>query len=174
MDKKSLLETIPVMPRKRKHDDTSTATYKGNGDCDKNNNAITIESTNNCIKRDNCIRDQLQSLAFQRLNDALFYPRALRWGVLEMACAAIDLAVHSSTNGSPATVATDATAGQPPDKSQNLDTNASSNNSFSSVKSMFGHKWWKRYEVSNDDFDGCRNNLKEATSYLRTMATTDS
>ena len=178
VDKKGLLETMPAMPTKRKHDDiSSTEKYKGDSDCNENNNAITNESTaNSCIKHDNGIRDQLQSLAFQRLNDALFYPQALRWGVAEMACAAIDLAVHSSTNATPATVATYATVEQtPPDKHQKLNTNTSTSNtttSFSSVKSIFKHEWWKRYKISNDDFDDCRNNLKEATSYLRTMATT--
>ena len=43
--------------------------------------------------KDESIRDKIFENSSQHLNDALFYPRALQWGAIEMACASIDLAV---------------------------------------------------------------------------------
>ena len=51
--------------------------------------------------------------------------------------------------------------------------NNNNNNNNSGMASISPRKeWWKRYEVSNEDFNDCKNNLKEATSYLKTVATT--
>lgn len=43
--------------------------------------------------KDESIRDKVFENSSQHLNDALFYPRALQSGAIEMACASIDLAV---------------------------------------------------------------------------------
>lgn len=169
------------MPRKRKHGD-SAEMYNGNRDDDETNNAAS-ESTNNCTNiHDNNIQEELLSLAYRRLNDALFYPQALRCGVIELACAAIDLVVvqgfeqnsdHSHSAAESSAAAADATTGQSLDENHNVDTNTATTNSFSSLRSTFKHEWWIECGISSKDFDDCRNNLKEATSYLRTIAATE-
>ena len=92
--------------------------------------------------------ESVVSLSSRRLNDALFYPRALQWGVIEMACAAIDLAVEE----------------------QVFSTDTKSHNS-ANLESIFKKKWWKQCGISDLDFNECRKNLVQATEYLKSMAT---
>jgi len=133
------------------------------------------------IKYGNEIGDKILPLAFKHLNDALFYPRALRWGVIEMACAAIDLAMEDVSEQCDNTVNVAATADNNGTTTadttvENESSNSKKNNtkndaSTSSMKSIFRNEWWRRYEVSNEHFQGCRNNLSDAMSYLRSYAT---
>jgi hypothetical protein len=90
-----------------------------------------------------------------------------------MACAAIDLAIqdHTAADGNAATIAKDGMTGETPEKNISLDAKTTNKKSGSS-KSIFKRDWWKIYGISSKDFDGCRKNLEEATSYLRVMAAT--
>ena len=95
--------------------------------------------------------ESIVSLSFQRLNDALFYPRALQWGVIEMACAVIDLAVEAQVFPT--------------------DTKSTTTHNSAILESIFKKKWWKQCGVSDGDFNECRKNLVQATEYLKSMAT---
>jgi len=109
-------------------------------------------------------RNQLLSLAFRRLNDALVYPEALRWGVTELACAALDLAAEDPAQDPVA------------DTHQKHTTTNSiidSSNTDLGVGTIFRNEWWRRYKVCSERFRGCRNSLREATSRLEAMANTN-
>ena len=152
-------ESFAKIPKKRKHDNT-TESSKRDSYCDKNKNAF-VESTNHSI------RDRLLSLSSQRLNDALFYPQALQWGVIEMACASIDLAVVDAFEQVGGPCATESVTSKDgatkQDRENKLDAKANK------VESIFVHGWWTQCDVSNKDFNDCRKCLMEATCYLKTM-----
>ncbi len=89
------------------------------------------------------IRDTIFANSSQRVNDALFYPRALQWGAIETACASIDLAVAKLLENS--------------------------SNEADALKPIFKTDWWTRYDVSKEDFNQCRKSLLEATCYLKSL-----
>ena len=147
LDENNLRLTIPT-PKKQKYDNTSY-----------------INDNNNFS---NVTRNKLLPLAFRRLNDALFYPKALRWGVVELACAALDLATYVSEVSEVNDEDDAATS-----NTSVIHDNEIGNHSYGSISSnnklIFQKEWWKRYDVSNEALDGCKNSLKEATSYLKTV-----
>eukprot|EP00536_Pseudo-nitzschia_multiseries_P008624 jgi/Psemu1/287924/fgenesh1_pg.222_\ len=75
--------------RKRAH--AATERSQNQHDIGGNKNSNDNDNGNN---KD--FRDRLLSLAFRHLNDALFSPGALRWGALELACAALDMAAEEA------------------------------------------------------------------------------
>ena len=125
----------------------------------------------------NYIRDKIQSSAFRRMNDALFYPDALRWGVVELACAAIDLAIienfgiDSSHNHATCDSDLDTATGQSPGKKNNT-AKKIHKDCMRGLIAIFPKDWWKEYEVSKQSLDDCKRNLKEAAQYLRSIDAT--
>jgi len=141
--------------------------YNGNGDGEPPNKRARAtkdsrDGTNRNHDSDHYrSRNQLLSLAFRRLNDALVYPEALRWGVTELACAALDLAAEDPAQDPVA------------DTHQKHTTTNSiidSSNTDLGVGTIFRNEWWRRYKVCSERFRGCRNSLREATSRLEAMA----
>jgi hypothetical protein len=179
MDEKDIRLTLPIPAGKQNYDNAAadnnnhgTGNFNDSNDDDSFNNNDNNNDNNNGSTV-NIIRDKLLSFSFRRLNDALFYPIALQWGIVEMACAALDLAVHRLEEVENDN--TDDEDGTSNDMTTSLihDNKNSSikNNGSISNKSFFKKEWWKRYGVSNEIFDGCRNSLKEATSNLENLST---
>ena len=158
-NKSDLNLTTPI-DKKRKYDNA----LRTNED---NINKVTIHVNNT-------IQSNLLSSAFRRLNDALFYPKALQWGTVVLACAALDLSanvveVSQVTNRKKdrSTSTTNNDTASSRDNERDIDRNndgggMSDNHEFVFLK----NHWWKRYEVSDEDFNGCRKSLLQATSYL--------
>eukprot|EP00751_Fragilariopsis_kerguelensis_P027102 CAMPEP_0170868624 /NCGR_PEP_ID=MMETSP0734-20130129/23716_1 /TAXON_ID=186038 /ORGANISM="Fragilariopsis kerguelensis, Strain L26-C5" /LENGTH=421 /DNA_ID=CAMNT_0011246523 /DNA_START=18 /DNA_END=1283 /DNA_ORIENTATION=- len=143
LNENNLRVPIPIPKKKRKYD-----------------NATHVD------KHGETIQDKFLSSAFQRLNDTLFYPTALKWDVVELACAALDLAADEleEDDEDDDAIYDDTLV----IRNKKTDDN---NNGRIGSKSIFKKGWWKRYEVSNEAFNGCKNSLMEATSYLKTVTT---
>jgi len=157
LDENNLRVPIPI-PKKRKYDNATHVDDNGAGN---------VNDLYESFKHGATIQDKFLPSAFQRLNDALFYPAALKWDVVELACAALDLAADGLEEDDEDNDAIYNDTSVIRNKRKNDNTNGRFSN-----KSIFKKGWWKRYEVSNEAFDGCKNSLKEATSYLKTVTTT--
>ena len=178
LDEKNIRLTHPIPAGKQNYDNAAAADNNNHGTDNFNHSnddeSFNINDNNNNGSTVTILRDKLLLFSFRRLNDALFYPTALQWGIVEMACAALDLAVHrleEVENGN-----NDDVDGTSNDTTtllihNNKDSSIKNNSSISN-KSFFKKEWWKRYGVCNESFDGCRDSLKEATSYLENLSTT--
>jgi hypothetical protein len=168
-------KNLPI-PRKPNYDNAAAAAADAAANDSNDDNFNNNSDNNNSGSTITIQRDKLLSLAFRRLNDALFYPIALQWGIVEMACAALDLAVHrleeEGKNDDDDTNNDTTTSLIHNNKNSGDDDDNSQNNSSISNESFFKKEWWKRYGVSNEIFDGCKKSLKEATSYLENVSTT--
>ena len=176
LDEKNIRLTHPIPAGKQNYDNAAADNNNhGTDNFNHSNDDIIFKiNNNNNGSTVTILRDKLLLFSFRRLNDALFYPIALQWGIVEMACAALDLAVHrleEVENGN-----NDDVDGTSNDTTtllihNNKDSSIKNNSSISN-KSFFKKEWWKRYGVCNESFDGCRDSLKEATSYLENLSTT--
>lgn len=99
----------------------------------------------------------LINTAFRRINDALFYPKALQqFSVLELACAAIELAVAEEMEE---------------------DNNAQENDETTMLH-LFAKRitnqqpclWTQKYQLSRDSLSDCKRVLREASVVLEVLA----
>ncbi|KAG7353118.1 cyclin-like protein [Nitzschia inconspicua] len=81
--------------------------------------------------------------AFQHLNDALFSPKALQFGVLELACASIEMAL------------------------EDIDMMPNHNNVPGQVKQLLQPCWWRKYHVSKELLMDCKEALAQAKTFLK-------
>ncbi len=104
--------------------------------------AVNKKASGNAVSEQD--KQEIRSIASRRLNDALFYPKALQWGVVELACAALYLAALEQISKEA--------------------ENAVDNN----LKVFTSFGWWKRqFGVSNENFEDCWKDLEEATEFLK-------
>jgi Cyclin, N-terminal domain len=92
---------------------------------------------------DDTLGNDIATKAFQRLNDALFSMKALQYGLLELACASIELA------------------------KEGLSDDDNSNARKDLVDQCLPPNWWNKYQVSADSLNDCKTALKEAAAVLR-------
>ena len=91
----------------------------------------------------NTSTERLQAIAFRRLNDALFYTPALTHSALELACAAIHLALGE----------VERVEGREAVRVHG-----------------WGQDWWGKFGISNDGIERTKEDLEKATEYLRSVA----
>ncbi|CAB9505861.1 Cyclin [Seminavis robusta] len=129
------------------------------------------------------VKRQVTTVAWRRLNDALFYAPALRHGTMELACAAIALAAeevyeslsctttsntdNTSNDGMATSASTCATTGGTTDKQ--LD--ASSRSSTNTFQAHSTDPWWHLVDVSNRGFARTKKDLTMATQRLQQQST---
>jgi hypothetical protein len=92
----------------------------------------------------------LLPIAFRRLNDALFHAPALKLGVLELACAAIELAKE--------------------EEEEDKEVHSPSEESNSSIHLRNDKDWWKKYNISEQGLFKAKTHLIEATALLKECA----
>ena len=96
----------------------------------------------------------LANESFTALNDALFYPPALRHGVLPLACGAIRLAAAGNGGGKHGPIScAGGAAGAATEKSSLLPPGA----------------WWRRFDVADADFELVIKSLERARASLRSI-----
>jgi hypothetical protein len=91
----------------------------------------------------------LLPIAFRRLNDALFHAPALKLGVLELACAAIELAKEEE---------------------KELRHQSAEDSSGSSINLRNDKGCWKKYNISEQGLFKAKTHLIEATAFLKECA----
>ena len=99
----------------------------------------------------------LANKSFTALNDALFYPPALRHGVLSLACGAIRLAAGNGERK------------DGPKSSGGSGVGAAAADVSSSSFLPLPGAWWRRFDVSNADIEIVIKSLERARTSLRSV-----
>lgn len=99
-------------------------------------------------------RDKVMAIAFRRLNDALFSSQALEHPVVELACAAIELAVAEV------------------DRNGKVNGNGYGDRETTTSRG-FKEQWWAQYRLTSESLKLCMDHLVEATSYVEMSTETN-